>query len=1008
MVPFAVAGILLVCGADPVSFTRDVLPILSDKCFACHGPDATSRKADLRLDDATSARDTGAIVPGKPEESELLKRVLSTNANTHMPPAKSGKKLTPQETELLRAWVASGARYEKHWAFVPVARPAIPAVRNQGWVRNPVDFFVLARLEKSGKTPSALADSYVLARRLAFDLTGLPPSDSQIASLARNASATSIGKFSDELMATNAFAERMAWDWLDAARYADTDGFQGDADRTNWPWRDWVVNAFRTNMPFDRFTLEQCAGDLLPGNGPEQVLATAFHRHHMTNGEGGRDPEESRIDYVIDRVNTVGTAWLGLTLGCCQCHDHKYDPVSQADYYRMSAFFDSIDEDGKAGKAAKPYLKYQSQHVARGIEAGQRLVDERKAAESRTRAEAMAPFTTWLKTARAHVGAGKRAWQPANPLRAESVEGTTLRVVDGCVVASGNNPRQDDYKIVFRPNLPWVTGIKVEVLPGEHGVGRGADGHVILTDIKITARSSAKQQARDVVIATAVADFQPDTKKHGGYGNVRDTLDDDPRNGWASFDRDVKEPRTLVFALSEPVQLDPHEHLVAELRQRSTMGDRNIAKMRLWATDQAGEAARTLATAPIDELAKVGSGEIPKKLENRLFEQFLATFVPHRQAAAALARAEKQLAETKAVQSVDVMVLAQRKEPRSTHVLVRGVWDKKGAKVEAGAIPSMAPWPKNTAPDRLGLARWLTSRENPLTARVVVNRLWQQCFSAGLVRTPEDFGLQGDAPTHPELLDWLASEFMDSGWNQRHILKLITTSATYAQSSNVSAEALAHDPDNRLLARQTRYRLPSWMIRDITLADSGLLNPAMGGPPVRPPQPLGVWEDISMGRNRYEATEGPEQYRRTLYAFWRRSAAPAFLFDSAQRRVCEVRFPRTNTPMQALALQNDPVRLEAARALASRTFINNQSDTEVVAAMFRRILSRPPTPAESAVLVRELVRAKTAFSNMPDAAGKYLNNGAFLAPASIDKLALASRAVVAGMIFNLDEAVSRE
>ena len=360
MVPFAVAGILLVCGADPVSFTRDVLPILSDKCFACHGPDATSRKADLRLDDAASARDAGAIVPGKPEESELLKRVLSTNANTQMPPAKSGKKLTPQETELLRAWVASGARYEKHWAFVPVARPAIPAVRNQGWVRNPVDSFVLARLEKSGKTPSALADSYVLARRLAFDLTGLPPSESQIASLARNASATSIGKFSDELMATNAFAERMAWDWLDAARYADTDGFQGDADRTNWPWRDWVVNAFRTNMPFDRFTLEQCAGDLLPGNGPEQVLATAFHRHHMTNGEGGRDPEESRIDYVIDRVNTVGTAWLGLTLGCCQCHDHKYDPVSQADYYRMSAFFDSIDEDGKAGKAAKPYLKQQS------------------------------------------------------------------------------------------------------------------------------------------------------------------------------------------------------------------------------------------------------------------------------------------------------------------------------------------------------------------------------------------------------------------------------------------------------------------------------------------------------------------------------------------------------------------------------------------------------------------------------------------------------------------------
>lgn len=1008
MVPIVVTGILICCGSDPVSFTRDVLPILSDKCFACHGPDTASRKAGLRLDDATSARESGAVVPYKPLESDLLKRIISSDAATRMPPAKMGKNLTPREIELLRTWIANGARYEKHWAFVPVARPKIPTVDNPGWVRNPVDAFVLNQLEKSRKKPSGMAHSYVLARRLALDLTGLPPSEAHLAALARDTSVSTIGTISDQLMATPGFAERMAWDWLDAARYADTDGFQGDADRTNWPWRDWVVNAFRTNMPFDRFTLEQCAGDLLPDPNPDQVLATAFHRHHMTNGEGGRDPEESRVDYVIDRVNTLGTAWLGLTLGCCQCHDHKYDPVSQADYYRISAFFNSIDEDGKAGKAAKPYLKYQSIHVARAIEAGQQLVAERKAAEARTRAEAAVPFAAWLKNLRVEAAAGKRAWQPVEPLRADSVEGTTLSVHDGCVVASGANPRQDDYKITFRPGISPITGVKVEVLPGGHGVGRGADSHVILTDVKIIVRTDGKQQSRDIAIASAVADFQPDPKKHDGYGNVRDTLDDDPRNGWASFDRNVNEPRTLVFALAEPLQLNPAEYLVIELRHRSTMGDRNSAKLRLWTTDQAGETPRTLATAPIDDLAKVTSDEIPKTLETRLLNQFLATCSPHRQAAAALARAEKQLAEARAAQSVDVMVLAQRKEARSTHVLVRGVWDKKGLKVEADGISGMVQWPKGEVRNRIGLARWLTSRDHPLTARVVVNRLWQQCFGAGLVRTPEDFGLQGAPPTHPELLDWLAAEFMDSGWDQRHVLKWITTSATYAQSSCVSADAHATDPENRLLARQTRHRMPSWMIRDVTLAASGLLNPAVGGPPVRPPQPMGVWEDISMGRNRYEATEGPEQYRRTLYAFWRRSAAPAFLFDSAQRRVCEVRFPRTNTPMQALALQNDSARLEAARALAAATSMNKRSDTAAVASMFRRILSRMPQPAESAVLVRELESAKAAFRKSPDNTRRYLSHGDYKAPESIDTIELASRAVVAGMIFNLDEAISRE
>jgi len=986
--------------AGPISFSRDILPILSDKCLACHGPDAAARKAGLRLDDSGSARANGAVVPGKPAESELLSRIASRDPDEVMPPPKFGKQLSDRDKALLRDWIASGARYERHWAFTPPSRPKVPAVANGSSVRNPVDAFILHRLARENLSPSPMAPPHVLARRLALDLTGLPPKETLLRSLAADSSGPAMVAAANTLMDSDAFAERMAWDWLDAARYADTDGFQGDAERTNWPWRDWVVGAYRSNMPFDRFTLEQFAGDLLPGATPEQVLATAFHRHHMTNGEGGRDPEESRVDYVIDRVNTVGTAWLGLTLGCSQCHDHKYDPVSQADYYRLSAFFDSIDEDGRAGRGAKPYLKYESPFAARALAAAEELVRERKAGEASARAAASAPFAAWLSALRESVAGGKRAWEPARPLAAESVEGTMLAIKDDVVEAGGPSLRQDDYKVSFRPAALPLTGFRLEVLPGAGGLGRGPDGHVILTDVKLTVRSDGAQQARDVAIASAVADFQPDSKKHGGYGNVRDTLDDDPRNGWASFERDHKAPRALVFALADPLALSPGERVVVELRHRSTEGHRSMAKFRILATDQAGEAPRSIGAAPVDELAKLGAGEVPGVLNERLFEQFLAGHAPYLAARDALARAEKQRSEAKAAKLVDVMVLAERKQPRSTHVLVRGAWDKKGAKVERDGIAGLARWPEGAPRDRAGLARWLVGRDNPLTARVAVNRLWQQCFGAGLVRTPEDFGLQGEPPTHPELLDWLACEFIDSGWDQRHVLRLIVGSAAYAQASAVTPALLARDPENRLLARQARFRMPSWMIRDVALAVSGLLNPAVGGPPVRPPQPPGVWEDISMGRNRYEVTDGPERHRRTLYAFWRRAAAPAFLFDNAQRRVCEVRAPRTNTPMQALALRNDPGRLEAARAMAAKA--------SEPAAMFRRVLSRDPYPAEAEVLHRELDRARRAFSANPADADRYLKACGDPVENPPDPVAWASRTVLAGLILNLDEAISRE
>jgi hypothetical protein len=997
--------------ADSVSFTRDVQPILSDRCYHCHGPDPRSRKADLRLDDLASAIAAGAIVPGQAKESEVIRRITATDATEVMPPRKSGKALSAKEKATLRAWIDQGARWEKHWSFVPPQRPTVPKTGPTGWSHNPIDAFVLDRLNRSGLAPAPPAPAHTLVRRLALDLTGLPPTPEEVERYLRDSSPDAYARLVERLLASRHFGERLAMDWLDAARYADTDGYQGDATRTNWPWRDWVVSAFNQNMPFDRFTLEQFAGDLLPGATPEQRLATCFHRNHMTNGEGGRDPEESRVDYVLDRVNTIGTAWLGLTLGCCQCHDHKFDPLTQKDYYRLSAFFNSIDEDGRAGTAAKPYLKYQSPHAVRAVAVAQYLVDERRAAEVAARQAAGPAFEKWLAERRAEVRTGRRAWISLIPTWLESSEGSALTCTNGVITAGGHNPRHDDYRISGRPALSRLTGFRLEVLPGDRGLGRSESGHFILTDVKVQVQVPGREQVREVAVAAAAADYSADTKANGGYGNIKDTLDDDPRNGWANFGIDPRQPRTAVFAFAEPLTLSGDEELTIELRHRSTQGHLSIGRFCLSVTDQAGETVRAVGSAPLDELATNSSGDpqrLDAKLRSRLLEQFLLDHSSYAVIRASLDKAERQLAEARAAASVNVMVLAERTTPRQTHVLVRGVWDRKGEQVSPAAPGVLAERPGGAAATRLGLARWLTDRTNPLTARVAVNRLWQQCFGAGLVRTPEDFGVQGEPPTHPKLLDWLAVEFVESGWDVKHLLRVIVNSETYRQSSDVSPLLRTRDPDNRLLARQGRYRLPSWMIRDAALRTSGLLNSAVGGPPVRPYQPPGVWEDISMGRNRYDPTDGVEQYRRTLYAFWRRSAAPAFLFDTAQRRVCEVRAPRTNTPLQALTLLNDTTYVEAARAVAAAALADAPDECTRLAQIVRRVLYRPPTAPEAAVLTREHHRALSHYRTHHADAARWLQPGQFRASPNLDPAELAALTVVANLVLNLDEAITRE
>jgi len=964
----------------PVNFSREVLPILSDNCLSCHGQDEGHRKADLRLDTREGA--LTVIKPGQVDASDFIARIITDDPEEIMPPPKSHKpKLTAAQIQTLRRWVSEGAIWGRHWSLEQPAQLPVSG--------HPVDHFVKARLTQEGLKLSKPAAPHTLARRLSFDLTGLPPSESSDKSDRPD--------FIDRLLASPHFGERMAMWWLDVARYADTDGFQSDATRTNWPWRDYVVESFNANKPFDQFTLEQFAGDLLPNATPEQKLATCFHRNHMTNGEGGRDKEESRIDYVIDRVNTMGSAWLGITLGCTQCHTHKFDPITHKDYYSLTAFFNSIDEDGAAGGGAKPYLSYQSPHAQRAVIEAQQLVDQRKPIEAQARQQAEAPFEEWLKARQKQVQSGFQAWHVLKG-SLESEEGTVLtQDKQGIVTASGPHPKQEDYRLITTVHLPRLTGLKLEVLPLDGALSRGKSGEFILTDIKVQVRRRGSSQIHDIVVNGAVSDIKTEAKARE-YGDVKGTLDDDPRNGWTTKGQPKDKPHTAVYALKQPLVMEADEELIFEMLHRSTNGDANISRFRLSATDQPGPAVREMGTAPLEQLA---AAPLDEKLHARLFAQFLEDHQPYQIAKVSLDRATVQLKEvTAAAGKLNVMVLAERKEARDTHILLRGVWDKKGEVVQRDVPAAIAAWPEGAARDRLGLAKWIVSKDNPLTARVFVNHVWQMLFGAGLVRTPDDFGLQGQRPTHPELLDWLAVDFMAHGWDVKHLIKLIVSSETYRQDSNATPELIARDPQNRLLARGPRFRLPAWMLRDAALAASGLLNPALGGPPVRPHQPEGVWEEIFMGRFTYEPSQGAAQYRRTLYAFWRRSIAPTFLFDSAQRRVCEVGMSRTNTPLQALTLLNDQTMREASQALAAQMLVRSQPPAQRLDWLTRQVLSRPATAQEIQVLSRELDRALKHYRHQPGDAEKFLGQKA---PPE-----LAAHTLIASLVLNLDEALTHE
>ncbi len=943
--------------ADEPDYNRDIKPLLSENCFFCHGPDAADRKADLRLDTAEGAAEVL-------DSGELLARILSSDPDEMMPPPEAKISLTDAEKDLLRAWVEAGAPYAEHWAFVPPARSEV------GQGEHPVDAIVGRHHAAAGVEPLPRADAAIQVRRVTLDLTGLPPTPEEVAAFVADPSDAAYAALVDRLLASPRYGERMAWEWLDAARYADSNGYQGDNERTMWPWRDWAVRAFNENLPYDAFTIYQIAGDLLPEATFEQRLATGFLRNHPINGEGGRIAEENRVEYVFDMTETVGTVWMGLTLNCCRCHDHKFDPVSQREYYQLSAFFNQTPVDGGGGNPQTP-------PVLAAPSPGQRAELESVAAE--------------LEEARSDAAARRRAlasgaepdappltWRPLVPQTLRSANGQTLTVqADGAVLAAGENPAKDTYTLRF----PLAAGgalaaLRLDALmhPSMTGGGlaRSNSGNFVLTEIEVSVESGGA--ARRLEIGSAAATYE-----QGGLA-VTKAFDGDPDSGWAVHEgRTVDRPHAAVFRFREAAEVGAGAVLSVVLRHDSKHESHHLGHFRVSVSP---DPEATLEDSPEDRVLA--------ELEARVAEL-------------GKRRSDIEKAAPK------VMVMADRPKLRPTYVLDTGIYSKRGEEVAMGTPAVLPPLgvAEGAGPDRLALARWLVADAHPLTARVAVNRYWQMLFGIGLVKTAEDFGVQGEVPPMGDLLDHLAVEFRESGWDVKALLRSIVTSDAYRRSAR--GGDFAGDPENRLLARGPRFRMPSWMIRDSALASSGLLVEQVGGAPVNPYQPEGIWEEASFGNKRYRRDGGDALYRRSLYTFWRRIVAPPAFFDNAGRVVCSVKPFRTNTPLHALYTFNDVTFVESARALAGELLNSGpEADRDVLDSAFRRVVGRPASGGEASVLLGQLRRSRATFEADPAAAEAFLAVGEQERDPALAPAELAAWTSLCLAVYNLDESLTKE
>jgi mono/diheme cytochrome c family protein len=972
--------------AEPgVEFNRDVRPILADHCFQCHGPDARQRQAELRLDtaDATAAnRDGGpVIVPGQPEKSELWRRITSTDADERMPPADKGRKLTDSEIAILRQWITDGAKFERHWSLLPIERPPVPAVKNARAANLPLDTFVLARLEKESLAPSPQADRTTLLRRVTLALTGLPPTLDEIETFLHDDSPDAYEQTVDRLLASPRYGERMAVPWLDAARYADTSGYQSDGERFMWRWRDWVIEALNANMPFDQFTIEQLAGDLLPQSTLDQRIATGFNRNHRGNAEGGIIPEEYAVEYVADRVETTSTVWLGLTLGCSRCHDHKYDPFSQRDFYNLFAFFNNVPEKGRAIKLGNspPYI----------------VAPTRQQHEELTRLERQADSAllevVGLGTALFEWEAGRPRdlgnWYPPEKLvvhlpldddAKDSVSGQTGESsVGDCQFTAGSLRRAMQFDGQASLALPKAGDFgflhKFTLAAWVHPDHRSG-GTMI-------SRMTDEPQGEGYQLALVGGKLQLNLVKRWLDDALRvETETELPRTGWhhvaATYDGSRVAEGVKLYVDGQPqkvtVLLDELNQSFATKEPLRIGGGGGpemrfcgaIDEVRVYATALSSGDVQILATP--QSLSQILAIE-PQNRTSGQFSKLMAYFLErHAPAEIQQSYREKKAAEQALAEYREklptVMVMEEMPTPRETHVLIRGQYDKPGEPANPDVPAELPRLPAEAPRNRLGLARWIVAAENPLTSRVAVNRAWQLHFGTGLVKTSEDFGRQGEWPSHPGLLDYLAAEFQD-GWDMKRLHRTIVTSATYRQSSANPKSQIPNpkliDPDNRLLSRGPRLRLSAEMVRDQALFASGLLVEQLGGPSVRPLQPAGLWSELTGGDD-YKPGSGSELVRRSLYTFWKRTIPPPTLstFDSSSREACVVRESRTNTPLQALALFNEPTFVMAARSLAERVTREAGTPDERIERAMLLVLGRRPTDNELAVFRSALERYK--------------------------------------------------
>jgi mono/diheme cytochrome c family protein len=1027
-----------------LQYNRDIRPILAENCFACHGPDSAARKAGLRLDQRDAAIEKGAIAPKNLKESELIARILLPDSDEGvMPPVKSHKKLTAKQKETLSAWIQQGAEYEPHWSFIAPKRPAVPVVKDAKWVRNPIDAFVLAGLEKQGLQPAPEADRRTLARRLSLDLIGLPPTPEDVEAFVNDPSEKAYEAYIDKLMKSPHWGEHRGRYWLDAARYGDTHGIHFDNYREMWSYRDWVISAFNENKEFDQFTIEQLAGDLLPNPTVDQLVATGFNRCNITTSEGGAIDEEYLVLYTRDRTETVNQVYMGLTAGCAVCHDHKFDPLSQRDFYGMAAFFNNTTQRAMDGNVANtaPIIPVPKTEDRPRFAMVQKEMAETKAKMDARKALAKKDFEAWLKTANAsqYEGQAPTAGLVFHALLKEG-EGKTIQYTtqgktgtatfkDGYDWGLARLEKQKGFVVKAGDALAFPTvGDFDKAQPFAVSTWlaitkRNVNGPILARmDEGNNYRGWDLWMQNDRVGMHIISSWQTDAIKVVARTPLQP-------NKWvhvtASYDGSGKSSGVKLYFDGE---LQPFDIEADSLKSttRTTVplriGQRSgatrgigvaLQDLKIFDRQLTGIDAQQLAGSKnaIEILKKPADKRTAKEVEELYTWWSVSQDKPTQELAAAY---RKLQVEEVAIRSRGTIahISVEKPTPPEAYILFRGDYDKRREKV-GPMTPKVLPnldekLPKN----RLGFAQWLLTAEHPLTARVTVNRFWQEVFGTGLVRTSGDFGVTGELPSHPELLDWLAVEFREQGWDIQKFFKLIVTSSTYRQSAAVTAAKLEKDPQNRWLSRGPRFRMDAEMIRDYALAASGLLVPKIGGPSVKPYQPEGVWEAVAMiGSNtrNYKADSGPNLYRRSMYTFWKRAAPPASMeiFNAPNRETCAVRRDRTNTPIQALVTLNDIQFVEAARVLAEKALAAGKDDPARIDYISRRVLARPLEPAELKIVLASLQTLLVDFQAKPQEAKKLIAYGESKANPDLDPSQLAAWTLLCNQILNLDEVLNK-